>query len=292
METVEAKEYIKYLNNPIVFGESLSYNKPKFSNEDAIRYISFLNNVSVEHLYSLSENEKQIVNEVKSEKSLSILSLKNEYLLLAKEEYKALYEKDDGLHYILAFKKFEPLNLETIITWGDEKLRESAELTNSVAKLTGKYNLLSPSNVLKECLDIANGNTNILKKMFGKNNIENAKLKVSALKSQLLPLLNECSVFEAKINKNFEELMFVTSVLTIVNKVNEGKSVKEEDRLLFRTLHNRSMTLTDSLTTSQILKPEISSLKENIVSITVSIDDALLNTFPLIKFGRERDGNV
>lgn len=288
MNHIEAADYMKYLNNPIIFGFSQSNNKPAFSKEDELRYLSYLNNVSVEHMYTLNSQEQQIVEEVKASNALSVLSIKNEYLLLAKEKYPHLYEKDDGLHYILAFKKFDPLKLETIMTWGDDKLKESSDLTQSVMKLTEKYKILNPMEVLKENKEIALGQGGLLKKMFGKTNITSAKLKITSLKDQLIPFLNECVQLEAKIDKNFEELMFVTSVLTVVNKVNETKDLNDEEKLLFRTLHKRSMTLTDSLTNSQVIKPDVKSLKENIITVSGLIDDALFNVFNMI----ERANNV
>lgn len=230
----------------------------------------------------------QIVEEIRSPNTLSVLSVKNEYLLLAKEKYPQLYERDDGLHYILAFKKFDPLKLETIMTWGDDKLREGSELTQAVLKLTSTYNILNPMKVLNENKEIALGQGGLFKKMFGKTNVSSAKLKITSLKNQLMLLLDECSKLEAQFDKNFEELMFVTSVLTVVNKVNENKEVNDSDKLLFRTLHNRSMTLTDSLTNSQIVKPDIKSLKENIVTVSSLIDDAVHNVFNMI----ERANNV
>lgn len=287
MNRAEATDYMKYLNNPIVLGLG-AISKPAFTKEDELRYLSYINNVSVEHMYSLNSHELQIVEEIRAPNTLSVLSVKNEYLLLAKEKYPQLYERDDGLHYILAFKKFDPLKLETIMTWGDDKLREGSELTQSVLKLTSTYNILNPMKVLNENKEIALGQGGLFKKMFGKTNVSSAKLKITSLKTQLMLLLDECSKLEAQFDKNFEELMFVTSVLTIVNKVNETKEVNDSDKLLFRTLHNRSMTLTDSLTNSQIVKPDIKSLKENIVTVSSLIDDAVHNVFNMI----ERANNV
>lgn len=287
MNKIEAADYMKYLNNPIVLGLSM-VSKPAVTKEEELRYLSYINNISVEHMYSLNSHELQIVEEVKTSNSLSVLSIKNEYLLLAKEKYPELYERDDGLHYILAFKKFAPLKLETIMTWGDDKLKESSELTQSVLKLTNNYNILNPIKILNENKEIALGQGGLLKKMFGKTNVSSAKVKITSLKSQLILLLDECSKLEAQFDKNFEELMFVTSVLTVVNKVNESKEVNENDRLLFRTLHSRSMTLTDALTNSQIIMPDIKSLKENIVNVSTLIDDAVHNVFNMI----ERANNV
>lgn len=282
MQNIRAEDYFKYIDSPIIFGRG-DVNIP-ISKEEEKRYISFINNIAFD-----SPKKVQVsINQFSLSKQHNN-KLINQFLLTAKNRYEKIYELDDGLNYIFAFKKFNPIEVQTILNWGNSSLTKSAENNNIFLRLLKNYQILSPATVLQENLDLAYGNTTLLKKIFGNKNTSDVKVNLLALKEQLNNIFNECEEHIDSFEESFNKLMFDTSVLSSIIITNDQLNEQDElDSFVLKTLQNRAMTLTDTLNSCSMIKPQLVALKESLVANMLNIDDAIVNTLPLIEFNRSR----